>query len=199
VVVDEEGFRRLPGTVALHRAALGLAKGDLTQARQHARRALDFIAEDDHLWRGAAAAILGLASWASGDLESAHRTYAEGVRSLQRAGHISDVLGCAITLADIRIAQGRLHDARHTYEQALQLATEHGPPVLRGTADMHVGLSQLDRERNDLEAASQHLLRVQELGEHNGLPQNPYRWRVAMASIREAEGDLDGALDLLAG
>jgi tetratricopeptide repeat protein len=62
---------------------------------------------------------------------------------------------------------------------------------------MHIGLSQLDRERNDLDAASQHLLRVQELGEHNGLPQNPYRWRVAMARIREAEGDLDGALDLL--
>jgi LuxR family maltose regulon positive regulatory protein len=41
------------------------------------------------------------------------------------------------------------------------------------------------------------LLRSQELGEHNGLPQNRYRWRVAMARIREAEGDLDGALDLL--
>ena len=37
----------------------------------------------------------------------------------------------------------------------------------------------------------------QELGEHTGLPQNRYRWRVAMARIREAEGDLDGALDLL--
>ena len=43
----------------------------------------------------------------------------------------------------------------------------------------------------------QHLLTSKELGEHAGLPQNPYRWRVAMARIREAEGDLDGALDLL--
>ena len=43
----------------------------------------------------------------------------------------------------------------------------------------------------------QHLLRSQELGEHLGLPQNPYRWRVAMARVREAEGDLAGALDLL--
>jgi LuxR family maltose regulon positive regulatory protein len=41
------------------------------------------------------------------------------------------------------------------------------------------------------------LLRSQELGEHTGLPQNRYRWRVAMARIREAEGDLGGALDLL--
>jgi LuxR family maltose regulon positive regulatory protein len=30
-----------------------------------------------------------------------------------------------------------------------------------------------------------------------GLPQNPYRWRVAMARLREAQGDPDGALALL--
>ena len=47
------------------------------------------------------------------------------------------------------------------------------------------------------DAATQHLLTSQELGEHTGLPQNRYRWRVAMARIREAQGDLDGALDLL--
>jgi LuxR family maltose regulon positive regulatory protein len=83
-----------------------------------------------------------------------------------------------------------------TYEGALQSASE-GAPVLRGTADMHVGLSQLYREQNDLDAATQHLLISQELGDHAGLPQNPYRWRVAMARIREAYGDLGGALDLL--
>jgi LuxR family maltose regulon positive regulatory protein len=48
-----------------------------------------------------------------------------------------------------------------------------------------------------LPAATQWLLRSQELGEHVGLPQNRYRWRVAMARIRQAEGDLAGALDLL--
>ena len=62
---------------------------------------------------------------------------------------------------------------------------------------MHVGMSLLLRERNDLEAAVQHLQTGKELGEYAGLPQNPYRWRVAMARIREAEGDLDGALELL--
>ena len=58
--------------------------------------------------------------------------------SLQRAGHVSDALGCAIALADIRIAQGRLREAMRTYEQALQLAAEQGGPVPRGTADMYV-------------------------------------------------------------
>jgi LuxR family maltose regulon positive regulatory protein len=84
-----------------------------------------------------------------------------------------------------------------TYERGLQLATEQGEPVLRGTADMYVGMSELHRESDDLHAATQHLLRSKELGEHTGFPQNRYRWRVAMARIREAQGDLDGALDLL--
>src|SRR6266700_5302529 len=197
VVVDEGQFRRLPGAIAVHRAGHALLLGKLALTAEHARRALDLAPDDDHLGRGSAAALLGLAGWASGDLESAHQSYAAGMARLRRAGHHADALGCTIALADIRIAQGRLREAMRTYEQALQLAAERGAPVLRGTADMHVGLSQLHRERNDLHAAMQHLLTSQELGEHTGLPQNPYRWRVAMARIREAYGDLDGALDLL--
>ena len=69
--------------------------------------------------------------------------------------------------------------------------------MLRGTADMHAGMSELYRERDDLPAAIAHLQTSQELGEHNGMPQHQYRWRVAMARVREAEGDLDGALALL--
>jgi LuxR family maltose regulon positive regulatory protein len=62
---------------------------------------------------------------------------------------------------------------------------------------MHVGMSELEREGNDLPGATQHLLRSKELGEHTGFPQHPYRWRVAMARILQVEGDLDGALALL--
>ena len=36
-----------------------------------------------------------------------------------------------------------------------------------------------------------------ELGEHAGFSQNPHRWRVAMARLREAEGALAAAFDLL--
>jgi LuxR family maltose regulon positive regulatory protein len=78
----------------------------------------------------------------------------------------------------------------------LRLATEHGEPVW-GTADLYVGLSELHRERDDLEAATELLMRSKELGEHFGLPETRYRWYVAMARIKEAQGDLDGALDLL--
>jgi len=116
---------------------------------------------------------------------------------MQRAGHLADVLGLAITLGDLQIVQGRLGDAMRTYERALRLAAEQGGPVLRGTADMYVGMAGLYRERDDLPAATDLLLRSQELGEHLGLPQNPHRWLVAMARVRESEGDLEAAVRLL--
>jgi LuxR family maltose regulon positive regulatory protein len=197
VVVDEKEFRGLPGWIAIYRAGIALVLGNVADTVNYARRALDLVPEEDHLGRGAAAGLLGLAYWTSGDLEAGHRSYADGMARLQRAGHISDALGCAVALADIRIAQGRLREAMRIYEQALQLATEQGSPELRGTADMYVGISELYRERNELNTATQHLLRSKELGELAGLPQNRYRWCVAMARIREAQGDLDGALDLL--
>jgi LuxR family maltose regulon positive regulatory protein len=197
VVVDEEEFRRLPGMIALLRAARALARGDMPETAKNARRALDLAPEDAHLMLGGAAAQLGLVAWTSGDLDTARRMTADGMANVRRAGYISSAIGGAIVLADIQIAQGRLHEAMTTYERALQWATEPGAPILRGVADMYVGMSALHYEHNDLQTATQHLLTSQTLGELAGLPQNPYRWRAAMARIREAQGDLDGALDLL--
>ena len=197
IVVNEEEFRRLPGAIAMYRAGLALVRGDVPETVTYARQVLDIVPEHDHLGRGSASALLGLALWTSGDLEAAHRSFAEGMAQLQMAGNIADAVGGVRALADIRITQGRLHDAMRIYEQALQLARENGTPTLRGTADMYVGISDLAREHNDLQAAAQLLLRSQEQGEHTGFPQHPYRWRVAIARLRETQGDLDGALALL--
>ena len=197
VVVNEDEFHRLPGTIAMYRAGLALVRGDVPETITYARRVFDLVPKEDHLGRGAAAALIGLASWTSGNLDTAYRSFADGMAHLQKAGNISDAVGGVLALGDIRITQGRLHDAMRTYEQALQLAKENGTPTLRGTADMYVGMSEIECEHNNLHAATQHLQRSKEQGEHTGFPQHPYRWRVAMARLRETEGNLDGALELL--
>ena len=196
VVVDPAGFRALPSSVATYRAGQALIRGDVAGTMTHARQALDLAIEDDHLGRGAPAALLGLAYWTGGHLDLARQWYAQATASLATAGHHSDVLGGSLVLADIALAQGRLRQAMSTYQQGLRRAEQADPP-LRGAADLHVGMSHVLFEQNDLHGALQHLLVSRELGEHAGLPQNRYRWRVAMARIRAAEGDREAALGLL--
>jgi LuxR family maltose regulon positive regulatory protein len=197
VMIDEQAFRRLPGAIAVWRAALCLMRGDPAGTATHARQALALCSDDDHLTRGSAAALLGLTSWGRGELDEAFAGYTECVEQLRKDGSIADIVACSITLADIRIAQGRLRDAMQIYQNGLHLATPPGGPVLRGAADMHVGMSGLHREQGDLDAARQHLARAEELGDSLGLPQNPYRSRVAKALLQQLAGDLDGAIELL--
>jgi LuxR family maltose regulon positive regulatory protein len=192
VVVDEEEFQGLAGSIAMYRAAIALTSGDLADTMKYARQVHDLVSEHDHLRRGASAGLLGLAYWRIGDLEAAHQSYVDCMARLQKIGYVSDAMGCAIALADIRIVQGRLHDALRTYKQALQMATDQGTPALRGMADMYVGMSEIERERNNLSAATQHLMTSNELGSFAGLPQNPYRRCLVMAHIRRARSSRRG-------
>jgi LuxR family maltose regulon positive regulatory protein len=116
---------------------------------------------------------------------------------LYRAGHVADTFGCAIALADIRITQGRLGAAMQIYREALRRADRPGQAPLRGTSDMYVGMSEVELERAEIPGAAKLLLQAVELGEPSGLPQNPYRRRVAMAMAAQAQGNLLGALDLI--
>lgn len=196
-VVDEEGLRSLPGTIAIVRAYITGARGDVSASVQHARRALDLLPAKDYLWRGAAAALLGLASWTSGDLEAAYRFFADGMASLRMTGDITQSISGAFILANIRMAQGRLREAARIYTQGLELAAGQGERLPPPTADLYVGMSELCYERNDLETASQYLLKSKELDEHGWISENRHRWYIAMARIAEAQGDPDRALDLL--
>ena len=197
VVVDEEEFRSLPGIIAIAHAYHAGALGDVPGSVNYARRALDCLPADDHFWRGAAGALLGLAYWTIGDLEAAYRSYADGMASLRMTGDITQSNSGAFILADIRTAQGRLREVARLYEQALHLAAGQGGVMLPGTADLYVGMSELRREQGDLESAVRYLLKSKELGSYNGLANNRYRWYVAMARIKEAHGDFGGALGLL--
>jgi LuxR family maltose regulon positive regulatory protein len=197
VVVNEEEFRSLPGMISFARAYQAGALRNISNTVKYAQRALDLLPEGDYLWRGSAAVLLGLAHWTSGDLETAHRSIADSLSSMQRSGNISASISALYILADIRMAQGRLRQANSTSQQALKLAADHGKPVPQGTADVYVVLSELHHEQDELEIATQHLLTSKKLGEHAALQVTRHRWYVAMARIKEAQGDLDSALDLL--
>jgi len=200
VVVDAAELPRLPGAVETYRAGLALAGGDPRGAIARGKRAIAAAAEGDDLTRSAASGLIGLAHWTRGDIVAAHAAYLDCAAGLTRAGHIADVLGCSLTLADMELALGRLGDAERTLRQALALAEAHTPDgqaPMRGSADMLVALSRAAWHRDDLVAAHDLLRRANSLGESAGLPQNPYRWRVALARLRAAEHDWDAAVTLI--
>ena len=96
VVVDEEQFRTLPSSLETARAYHAQAVGDVPSTLKYARRVLDLIPEGKHPRRGDATALLGLAYWASGDIEGAHQTFSDGLAGMDPL----DVIVGTFVLAD---------------------------------------------------------------------------------------------------
>ena len=143
IVVDDAQLPTLPGAIEMYRAALALTGGDIAGTVDHAQRVLALAPDNDEMGRAAAHALLGLAAWSEGNLDTAFAEYTDSIAAMRRAGHIADILGASIAMADIRVAQGRLRDAQRLYEQNLQLLADNGGRPLRGAADMHVGLAEI--------------------------------------------------------
>jgi LuxR family maltose regulon positive regulatory protein len=194
---DTEDLRTAPATISIYRASLAQARGDVAGTVRHARRALALAAPEDDLIRGQGDAFLGLAAWADGNIALALETFGAAVRSLHAAGNLVDELDATIVLADMWVALGRPSRARELYERTLQRATADGEPFPRATADLHVGLAELDRELNDLTSARQHLETAQVLAQRASITENRHRWYVAMAQVRASVGEHDEAGRLL--
>ncbi len=194
---ETEDLRTAPATLRLFRAALAQARGDVAGTVRQAQQALDLAGPEDHLVRGGAGGFLGLAAWAAGDVQDALTTFSAAMRSLHAAGNLTDELDSAVVLGDMWITAGRPSRARRVYEQSLRTATANGRPYPRATADLHVGLADLDRELNELSSAEEHLETARLLGEHGSITENRHRWYVVMAQVRAATGDYATALQLL--
>ena len=198
VIRNQAEWGRLPAVLATHRAALALVNGDHDATIAHAEAALARATADDQLTAGAASALKGLTAWSAGDLASALNAYQTSADCLAAAGYVSDVLACTVTLVDLELQLGRLDHAHRAAARGLELAGTAGDEGgVRGTADMWLALSRVAWERGDTAVAGENLNRAADLGESAGLPQQPYRWRVAMAQLREAQGDLASADTLL--
>jgi LuxR family maltose regulon positive regulatory protein len=197
IIIDDEQFRSLPASIANARAYRAQALNDIPATVAYTRLALDLLPAEDHYERGTTAALLGLAYWTGGDLENAYQYFAQGLDDLQRGGGILIRMGGTIILAHIRTAQGRLFEAANAYQQSLQLALAHGEPLLKGTAEMYLGLSEIYLEQGRLDDAKAHFTTGMELRARASLPGYDHLWCIVEARIAQADGALPQALELL--
>lgn len=197
IVVNQEEFQSLPGLIAIARGYHAGSVGDVDGIVEYSRVALDTLPERESAWRGAAAALLGMAYWTGGDLEAAWQSVAEGSADMRQAGDSSGLISTLYCMAALRTAQGQLQNAEQHCRKALKIAAEHGEPAPQGTADIYVVLSSIHYNYGELDVAEQLLYTGRDLGEHALLPEACHHWYLVLASIRQAQGDFEEARELL--
>lgn len=190
IIVDENQFQELPITFSAAKAYHAQAVGNLPATAKYAQRVLELLPDSEHPEWGTATALLGLSQWASGDIESAHDTLADGLAAMKPL----DVIIGTFVLAEMKLTLGHIQEAILTCEHALRLAAEHGEPTPIGTEDVYSGLAEIHREMGDVEAAAQYLVKCRQLGEVIELPDWQYRYNIAHARLNLSLGNLETAL-----
>jgi LuxR family maltose regulon positive regulatory protein len=194
---DTDALRTLPATIAIYRASLAQARGDLPGVAAQAREALDLAGPRDHLTRGAAGGFLALAAWSAGDVLVAIETFTRAVASLHSAGNLVDELSSTALLAEMWTVAGRPSKARELCRRALIASEALGIPAARASADLHVQLAELDLDAGDQVSADDHLKAALPLAAYEPASESRYRWFVVAARLAASRADHARAVALL--
>ena len=194
---DQDGFAILLGNIALTRAYNAQVQGNLADTVKYAELALQLIPEDDIYHRAQAVITLEITHWASGDVESSLHAIRAWMADMHKVGNPVFVIASAFAEADLLVVLGRLREAIRAYQQALQLAAEHGAEAQQITAHHHLGLALIYHELGDSEPTAAHLQTAADLGQRTTLVDWLHRWKLAQARFKESAGEWDAALELL--
>ncbi|MBI5297073.1 MAG: helix-turn-helix transcriptional regulator [Chloroflexi bacterium] len=187
----------LLGNIATTRAYNAQVQGNLTDTVKYCELALQLIPEDDVYRRAQAAITLEITHWASGDLEASLRAIRAWMADMHKVGNLAFEIASAFAEADMLVVLGRLREAIRAYQQALQLADEHGAEAQQITAHHHLGLALIYHELGDAESSATYLQTAADLGQRTTLVDWLHRWSLAQAHFKESAGEWDAALELL--
>jgi LuxR family maltose regulon positive regulatory protein len=164
------------------------------------RRALERLPGEDTISRTIVLLELGLTGLLAGDFTAAEEAFHQAEVASQASGTPMGVLLAQSHLAQIRIAQGRLHEAADLARRSLRVASEGAPPretVSPGASMAYALLAEIEREWNHLEAASEHASRGAELGRRGGIADGLLGSSFVRMRIHTAAGDFPGAFEAL--
>jgi LuxR family maltose regulon positive regulatory protein len=150
----------IQGWVLAVRGDIALYSGDIPQAVSLSHRALKLLPEAEVIARMGALVTTSQAYLVSGDVTSDTEHEVTATDALIRASDNLFATVISVTLlARLHVRQGSLHQAAATYAQVVQAVPR--PEMLHtwyGMLYYYLGLGDLLREWNDLDAAERHLL-----------------------------------------
>ena len=140
---------------------------------------------------------LAVAGWLRGQVAEAEDSLVRITTEQQAAGERYLAVRPACDLGQVRQARGHLDGALHAYNQALEIATEAGRP-LPPAGMAHLGMAEVLYQRDDLDAAARHATEGVALCRQLAYTQPLATGLAALAWIRQAQGDREGALETMA-
>lgn len=186
----------MAGRLAALRAYLMLFRVDMRRATELCRLALERLPESDRFLRAVVTWILSLADLARGEAEDGSRAL-EGVAwQGHEAGNPLIAVAALCHQARLQTRQGHLHRAREILERALRWATDPQGQWLPIASEALIGLGDLEREWNQLEAAADHLAESIDLA-RQWSELSAFDAYFPLARTRLAQGDLEGARQAL--
>jgi LuxR family maltose regulon positive regulatory protein len=180
------------GAMAAFRALVAIFQADERQSAERVRLALELLPEESLFLRTLVAGFLSLNYFLSPDLVTARQALEEAARIGEQAGNLMMTVLAQCHLAELSIMQGRLHEARASYEQTLDLATDERGKRQPIAGMPLMGLGYLFWEWNDLESASHHLGEGIELT-RMWAEMATMQGYIPLAYVKQAQGDMRGA------
>ena len=186
--VSEPGAQEIGFHIAAIRALVAGRRGHAQKAMALGRQALERMPESASDIRSVVMLALADASWASGDLAGAMQVFNQAARMDTTAGNILPATGALSSVGGLLVEQGEFRRAADTYQAALQIATRPDGRIMPSAAPAYLGLSELNYEWNDLDAAGHYAQRALELGRRWGNPATLAGIHLLQARLQQAQG-----------
>ncbi len=159
---------KLQGRIAATRAFMAFFRGDVSGIVQHARRAIEYLPEQDLTWRGTATVALGDAHIIKGEMAAAYRAQLEAVEVSRAAGNTYMILIANLKLAITLRQRGQLQQSIEICRQQMQFAGENGLSQTIVAGWLLAIWGEALAERNDLDKAIDKTKKGVELTRHGG-------------------------------
>lgn len=184
------------GELTAVRAIIAGFRGDVASALRLSQEALERMPPRGNFLRGSLDTGLGMAYMMSGDPRSAIQALAADKTAGSVRWDLAS-LRSACFRSHVQIALGELRRAERELREVLGLESEWGRLPVPIAVLAHLGFGEVCRERNDLDAAIEHLQQGFALSEHWSNPEFITRGYCSLARTHSARNERDEALRTL--
>ncbi|CAG1013830.1 serine/threonine-protein kinase PknK [Anaerolineales bacterium] len=195
---DDESYALLPAEIAALRSFVARYHAEHETAITYAERAIQLLSgnplsQANAQLRAPIYLALATAHNGAGHLQQAVDACAESIR-WSRLGKSATGLAATYLLIKPLLLLGRLRAADEACRDALRFTEEHGMSRLPAAGILHVALSEVLVEQNEMESAEAHLIQGIEQGKWSGRLDGVRNAAPALVRLRLARGDTSGAL-----